>query len=286
MIEFISHVHPAAVPHFMCLRHSLEMHEPEHRHSIIAWDGAFHMVVGLSGMLTVYSAADMEHDCRSMGIDWGSLRGTRSERDLAWTAQACMPYWLMQRCPDLKGPFVYLDNDTYFFQPLSPILNRLPETAHVGVCKHWFPPGKENVSAGVFNNGTIWWRNSDISREHFKRWALETIERWNPSHPRAVPHEQKLLDEWPEQLGDALAVLPRTVDAGPWRLVRVIESPEGPVIGTDLLQSWHFHETRAGTGRNPVTLKGQQWNCCNYEIDEFTRKSVYDPYIALLETFL
>lgn len=304
MLDFISHVHPTAIPHLKCLRHSLCEHEPHHQHFVVTWGcrDEISEFYAKDSRVIIVSSGELEQECRLLGIDWGALRGTRSDRDLAWTAQACLPYWLMADF-DI-GQAIYLDNDLYFWQPLQPILDLFPE-AHVGVCKHHYPPGRENVSAGIYNNGLVWWRNTPLAREHAKRWALETIERWNPSHPRRVDHEQKLLDEWPEQLGEALAVLPPEVNWGAWRRSCVRNTTQGPMIAVvdsatcdfkepfadvefhlEPLQSAHMHEFRRTTRQNPIQLKGEHWGRSGYELHPETIEAVYKPYEQMMETFL
>lgn len=49
---------------------------------------------------------------------------------------------------------------------------------------------------------------------------------------------------------------------------------------------FHFHEMRRGTGRNPVTLNGEQWNRTQYDIPASTLESVYLKYEQALEQHL
>jgi hypothetical protein len=241
----------------------------------------------------------VEAECRSE-LPFYLERPRKSPRDFAWAMQACLPWWIMERCNE--DWLIYIDSDCYAFQSFQPIIDPLPDTAHVGICPHHFPPGKENESAGRYNNGIVIWRKSPLSIEHALRWGRETLERWQPGHPRSIPHEQKLLDEWSEQLGQACVELPRGCDVGPWQFWS--KEGAGQVIACDgmvreslktdyggkgqdwNIQSYHFHEFRRGPGKNPVTIKGQQWNRSGYPLHPETIESVYLPYERQLAEFL
>lgn len=214
--------------------------------------------------------------CRDIDLPWGLKFANRSGRDKAWAMQSCLPAWAMALYPD-DPLFVYVDPDCFFFQDLRPYVEQLPSSCEVAVCPHFFPTGFENNSAGRFNNGILNWKNTPTVREHMHRWGRETMERWQPGHPREIPHEQLLLNDWPAILGNKLAEFPPAVCWGPWRRDKVAAGE---------IQSLHAHELWRGTGRNPITINGESWNRTNYPLSPETIETLYQPYEKALAAFL
>lgn len=291
--HYFTHTHAANIPLAKCMLSSVRRFHPDSPITAVLGDGAekvpHEFTEWTSSLFSMSAVASL---CAEIGIDWDKAFAGRSPRERSWAMQACLPYFMLKNCE--ADWFVYLDSDVYFFNSLY---LGFEESVHVAICKHHYPKGQENVSAGVYNNGLLAFRNSDISREHMKRWATETIERWQPGHPREIPHEQKLLDEWPEQLGEALSEFSPNIDCGPWRLAEIacmhptahfpILKVDGHPNGAVPLQSWHMHELRLdANGNNPVTIKGRQCNRTNYTLHPETIESVYVPYETELAKYL
>jgi len=304
--HYFTHVHGPALPHVKAMIESVRRFDAMAPITVVVDDAAlaeFSDWVESSqetdGVVETHSMSDVESACKRDGLDFTIRKEELSPRDYAWMMQACLPYWLMGRIPE--NYLVYVDSDCYFFQSLQPVIDNMPHKAQVGVCPHRYPRGRENESAGNYNNGMLILLNSREMMEHTKRWGRETIDRWDPKHMFSITHEQKLLDEWPAQLGELLCELPPEVDCGPWRLADMSVHPiEGyPMLpigeyheieGQRLvpLQSWHFHEFRRSNGncKNPIVINGQQWNRSGYELSPATIEAVYKPYEAAMSRYI
>lgn len=286
MIHYFSHIHAPSYPHLRCLIDSIRKFDQESPvHVVCDSTATFGQVmddyIDTAAEVIPYPTPIVEMDCKTLGIDWTVVRKTRSERDVAWTMQACLPLWMMSMSEVKEGDLcVYVDSDVFFFTDFTPILKGLPEEPFVFSGRHHFPPGKENDSAGKWNNGLMVWRNQMDAAIHAKSWATDSINRWEP-------HEQKLLDGW--AIGGKFADLPPECDVGPWRAESIccLDDHEACVEALDSeggkrrwnpIQSYHFHEFRRGAGKNPVTINGQPWNLTNYDLPEDVIETVYEPY--------
>lgn len=294
-IHYFCHVHGPSLPHLQCMLSSIRRFDQESPITVVLDDAVDHERTAVIDRKWNCSGVRMSRVAEQCGtlLPWDATSRSRqfSSRDRAWMMQSCLPWWIIMRSLADKRTadvdwFVYTDSDTFHYRSIEPYLTALPETAHVAICRHWYPAGRENVSAGVYNNGILAFRNSGVSREHMLRWGRETIERWQPGHPRAVTHEQKLLDEWPEQLGSACVELPAEVNWGAWRCDEVSGSP--PILKSTgkPLQSFHAHEFRKGSGRNPIEICGQQWNQSGYPLHPATAEAVYRPYAKILAEYI
>ena len=295
-VAYLCYFHDKNLLQVQCLISSIRRFDSESRIIAIAEDDCIKDCMFASSPecnVSILRMSEAREECRALGLDWG--RVDRSPRDKAWTFQACFPFWMMRELSD-SDVLVYVDSDCFFFQDIRPYIRRLPPASHVGLCPHHYPPGRENKSAGIYNNGIMSWRNTDVSRKIAREWGLEAIAKWEP-------HEQILLDAWPERYGDAIAEFERGVDVGPWQMLEwSMGTGESSIEGVPFhhgweggkhvrnqidMQSHHFHEYRLDqTGKNPVTIKGRKCNRSGYPLHAETVKSVYEPYERLLETFL
>ncbi len=117
-------------------------------------------------------------------LPWPKVAAYRSQKQVAWTMQGCLPWWMMQRYTD--DSLFYVDDDCFYFAPLQPYIKAIPKEAIAGVCRHHFPAGKENIGAGTYNNGMCWFRNcldGSLHARAYGEWSIDVFE----------PHEQKHL---------------------------------------------------------------------------------------------
>ena len=216
----------------------------------------------------------------------------RTWREFCWMAEPIAVESLMDVLED-GDVACYVDADQFFFaDPVPGILAAL-DNADVALSPHHFPPGQEHreKSVGRFNFGIGAFRACDATRKLVAGWLAQTLERCDEH----AAGDQKYLDEWPAVLGERFAELPRGMNCGPWQLSEVVPAydPTGrpmPLLneGDDLVElvSFHFHEFRRGTGKNPITLNGASWNRSNYQLHPSTIETVYRKYEAELIKWL
>ncbi len=262
-LRYVSHFHGPRIPQFRVMWDS-----------ILQFDRDSKMTAVVDTLETAEACADMRgvefvhweemaSDC--CGVLPFMKCQSRGPRLFSWTYQACLPWWVMRRSKEKN--FVYVDSDCMFFSSLVPYIEAIPQSAFVGICPHFFPEGKENEGAGRFNNGICWWRKTPESIEHARKWGIWSIEVFDP-------HEQKVLETWPDELGDKCYQFPGAVNWGPWR------RSEGRGV-----QSAHFHEMRMGSGPNETLINGEFWSRSGYDLEPEAVDNLYFKYEAELRKY-
>jgi len=174
----------------------------------------------------------------------------------------------------------------------EPPAGSVMEKADVALSPHWFPPGKRKDSVGYYNFGIGIFRVCDLTRILVSEWLDKTLAKCDDS-----TNDQHYLDQWTEKLGTHLAEIPQGTNTGPWSLS---ETRLHPITGKPMVRlypddsespcvpliSYHGHEMRRGFGRNPVTIKGIEFNLTNYPVSASVLQHVYEPLIKALEQFL
>lgn len=219
-------------------------------------------------------------------------RENRSHREWCWSLE---PAWCAfnLHIVDDGDIVVYTDADSFYFADPVPTIRSVMEHADVALSPHHFPPGQEHKerSVGHWNFGCGVFRSCDLTRRVVGEWLDQTLAKCD----EFGAGDQIYLDQWPEKLGGRLAELPPGMNLGPWSLAEAVCDIDGNLMHMKTgerhttifpLISYHFHETRRGTGRNPVQIKGESWNLTNYDIHPSTRECVYEPYIRELKRFL
>lgn len=287
MIHFVTHFDRTYSAQGRCMLDSLAQvcRESIMRH--VVWCGSDRSHSAAGGDMSEIGMCDL--------AAWRRLKPLREKRQINhwfWSLEPAIADHFLNILPD-GDILTYVDADQYFFSdPIAVIQDALSGPSIIALSPHYFPVGKEKGAVGKFNYGIGCFRVCDETRSIAEDWLDQVIEKCDDAR-----NDQHYLSEWPEKYGNWLAELPITVNCGPWQIPEITShvSTGDPMIEAwhdrfgseyDPLVSFHFHEFRRGTGRNPITLKGEGWNRTNYELHPSTIESVYTKYEAALSKFL
>lgn len=183
---------------------------------------------------------------------------------------------------DPGGWLVYADADLFFFNPIQPYLDSLPE-CNVVLAPHRHYPwnSKRLAKYGEYNVGLVAFRNNCEGLKALRYWAESCLE-WCFDRPEEGKYaDQKYLEHFSSIAEGVFIDTSLGSNLAPWNsfLVKISAGQSGEVyVGSDRLNYLHAQGLKNKNGRwilgnlNYLSLAGKQM-----------KKLVYGPYLGKLE---
>jgi hypothetical protein len=213
-----------------------------------------------------------------------TAKSNRNSVEYYFTLSPCWPRYLLGTQPEVKR-ITYVDADMFFFASLEAVFSEMG-AASVLLTEHRYPNHlSHHQRFGRFNVGLLSFRNDAASLACLDRWRTNCL-AW--CHDRAEDGkyaDQKYLDDWPAQLGQALHIVKRRgVNLAPWNWSQYQYSFENGRlhINGDPLEVFHFARFRPTLG-NCYFQSGQlEYGIMPWRL----RQHVYGCYWRALEKSL
>lgn len=284
-MHFATHFDHNYFHHGMALIQSLERHCRPYRLTILALtdecetrlENAFPCGTA-RGTLPSYISIIRPEQLKYFSL-YASLRESRTWVEWCWMLEPALCWHMLHAAGE---NFTYVDADQWFVRPFEPTI---PANAQVALTPHYFPEGSTKAqSAGRYNFGLGWFRNSLAARTVVAKWLWQTMEACGE---KTCGH-QTYLDQWQQDLGDRLHEFPMGINLGPWSLPDVDADlqliPKNPAEGGTLpVVSYHFHECRYNArGRIEREVDGKRFRLSNYSLSDGILERLYAPYVREL----
>lgn len=166
----------------------------------------------------------------------------------------------------------YLDSDLYFFDDPERIFTVIGDRS-IAIVPHRLISEKQHLIVnGIYNVGWVTFRNDKPGRECLINWAMNCREWCYARYEDGKFADQKYLDAWPSQYGNALAILDQpAIGAAPWNIGQHVIS-EGPNIDLARLIFYHYHEL--------VERDDGTFRLTEYALRQEDILYLYQPYLA------
>lgn len=280
MTHYCTYFDSNYLPQGVAMAESLRRHDP----AAVLWvltldDRAQELVrrLGLPGVYVVEIESLLDHDERLADI-----RTTRSRREFIFTVTACWIRMLFETKPDLPA-LAYVDADMWFFDDPAAAWGEMG-AASVMVVPHRYPSWHDDSNLyGRFNVGWLAFRNDATARSCLARWREQCLESCGLVAGGGSFGDQLYLNEWPENLGDKLAVLGHEgVNLAPWNWascvdLRVVDGRR-VAAGKRPLVLFHFAQLKR--------ISANWWDSGQLEygvMPEPLRTAIYGPYLDALD---
>ena len=224
---------------------SLVAHAPEARIYVLCLDEQTRALldrINMPGIVRI-SLAEVEDEALL------AAKPGRSRAEYCWTLSPCLPWYLLQRFPEIDA-ITYVDADLYFFASPQPLFDEIGE-ASIAIIEHRFvAPLQPLEIRGRFCVEWVGFRRDAEGLACLQRWREQCLEwcfyRLEPDRMA----DQKYLDAWPARYRSLHILAHPGAGVAPWNYARYTirsegRSPDGracfSIDGAPLI-FYHFHQ--------------------------------------------
>lgn len=205
---------------------------------------------------------ECEYFVRQMNLE--EIRRNRTHQEWAWTCASQFCEFLIQT--GLRE-VTYLDADLFMFSDPEAAFDEMGD-ASIAITPHRLIPEKKHLEVnGKFNVGWITFRSTGAGPSCLSYWADQVRERCSAAIGCG---DQLYLDSWRSDYGDAVCILSKGINAGPWSIGNW-QVTEGPRLDGETLTAFHFHEL--------AELEDGSMRLTNYDLREEDVLHIYRPYL-------
>ena len=219
---------------------SLAKHDPGARTFVVCLD---HITLSVLTRLSIPGVQTIE--LREVESDEVlRVKPVRSVAEYCWTLTSVVMWHVMQENPDIDL-LTYLDADLMFFSSVEPIFIEMGNASILAV-EHRYPREKQHFEMyGRFNVQWVSFRRDQAGMSCLARWRTQCLE-WCYARIEGGKHgDQKYLDSWPSDYGDAFHSL-QNVGAGlaPWNYANYkLQVRDGRYwVDDSQVIFYHFHQ--------------------------------------------
>lgn len=253
---------------------SLLRHDPDFRLFVLCFDKITEDYLNryFKKNVTPVSLEDFER----RNEDIAAVKSSRSEAEYFFT---CTSAWIRDvfECNREIEVLTYLDADVCFYSSPDPIFDAFKDK-HILITPHRFPQSMSDLEVwGRFNVGWLSFRRSSVGLACLDTWRAQCLDWCYDRLEGNRFADQKYLDNWPENYGDAVMIGDSTVNLGPWSLRKeTISSVNGAIMADGKpLVSYHFQGVR---------LFSETWYYAGVSSAFFPAvlEILYEPYVREL----
>jgi len=172
----------------------------------------------------------------------GTLRGTRTKQEFAWTCKPAIMHHLLEKKEVEK--MIFVDSDLLFSSSIDPLFEKYAD-ASILITSHKFSEKKAYIAdiVGYYNSGFIMWRNDEISLACVTKYKDQCIEWCHNYHDNGRHGDQSYLKTWPKEFKRVKEMDEKGVNLGTWNLerYRVRKTHDSFSIDSEPLICYHFH---------------------------------------------
>lgn len=280
MRHYCTYFDAGFLPQGLTLAESLARHDPQSVLWVLALDELAADVMGRHGGpgVRVVRLAELEQADPALE----AVKPTRSRVEYYFTLSPCLPWFLLQRQPEIDA-IIYLDADLYFFSSPEPVWAALGRGS-IYLCAHDFPGFLRHYERhGRFNVGVLGWRNDSAGRDCLQWWRERCLE-WCYDRLEATRYaDQKYLEEWPRRFRGVIKNDHPGINLAPWNWMNHRYRIEGHDVLVDERPLVVFHFARLRR------IAGKWWwqsGHLDYGVMPWRlRQAVYAPYVDAIVRF-
>jgi len=201
----------------------------------------------------------------------------RSTLEYFFTCTPSICYYVIRFIPE-GGLLQYIDADIYFYNNPEPIFDEMIGKS-IGIIEHRFwGLGIYYKKYGRFNVGWLSFRHDKIGLQCLSKWRQQCLEWCYDKLEEGKFADQKYLDKWPKEYGNALKVIVhKGANVAPWNVGRYKLSVREGILYVDIhpIIFFHFASLKRLMDGSYISRCGTY----HTQMRGILLKNIYQPYV-------